>query len=77
MPYAIRKLPNQNKYSVKNKESGEVHSHHTSKAKAEKQVRLLEGAKNRIGVAKDYLKSKKEVASRPKRSRNPYGIQKL
>ena len=42
MPYTIRKLPNQNKYRVKNKETGKIFSHHTTLSNAKKQVRLLE-----------------------------------
>lgn len=41
MPYQIRKLPNQEKYRVYNKETKEVHAFATSKKNAEKQVRLL------------------------------------
>jgi hypothetical protein len=41
MPYAIRKLPNQNQYKVYNRLTKQVHSHHTSKVNAIKQVRLL------------------------------------
>ena len=41
MPYAIRKLPNQNQYKVYNRLTKQVYSHHTSKANAIKQVRLL------------------------------------
>jgi hypothetical protein len=42
MPYIIRKVRNQNLYSVKNIETGEVHSKGTSKENALKQVRLLQ-----------------------------------
>lgn len=41
MPYTIRKLTN-GYYRVKNTATGVVHSKHTSKTKAEAQVRLLE-----------------------------------
>ena len=42
MPYIIRKVRNQNLYSVKNISTGEVHSKGTSKENAIKQVRLLQ-----------------------------------
>ena len=41
MPYQIRKLPNQNKYRVTNKETGRVSAFSTTKKKAEGQVKLL------------------------------------
>lgn len=41
MPYAIRKLPNQDAYKVYNKKTKVVHSKHTTLAKAKKQVILL------------------------------------
>jgi hypothetical protein len=46
MPYIIRKLRNQNLYSVKNIETGEVHSKGTTKDNAVKQVRLLQAIDN-------------------------------
>ena len=42
MPYKIIKNRNSNSYKVINKNTGKVHSYHTSKMNAEKQVRLLE-----------------------------------
>lgn len=45
MPYQIKQV-SQNKYSVSNKDTGKVHAHHTTKAKAEAQVRLLHGIEN-------------------------------
>ena len=42
MPIQIRKLPNKNLYSVKNTQTGQVHSYGTTKTKAEAQKRLLE-----------------------------------
>lgn len=41
MPYAIRKLPNQNKWRVYNSATGKIHAEHTTKSKAIKQMRLL------------------------------------
>lgn len=41
MPYQIRKLRGKELYSVKNKDTGEVHSQHTSLDNAKKQVKLL------------------------------------
>jgi hypothetical protein len=39
--YQIRKVRNQNAYSVKNMITGHVHSYHTTKSNAMAQVRLL------------------------------------
>ncbi len=41
MPWVIRKIKNQNLYSVKNRDTGAVHSYGTTKENAIKQVRLL------------------------------------
>ena len=41
MPFTIRKLPNQNKYRVRNKETGKIHAKATTLKKAQKQVRLM------------------------------------
>lgn len=41
MPYAIRKIRNQNKYKVINTQTQEVHAKGTTKPKAEAQVRIL------------------------------------
>lgn len=41
MPYAIRRKSN--RYEVVNVDTGEIHARSTSKAKAEKQLRLLKG----------------------------------
>ena len=41
MPYEIRK--NGRAYEVVNTDTGEVHAKHTTKTKAQAQVRLLEG----------------------------------
>lgn len=41
MPYAIRKIPNTNLYTVKNQNNGYIHAKGTTKKKAEAQVRLL------------------------------------
>jgi len=43
MPFVVRKIRNQNAYTVKNKITGKVHSHHTTKENAMKQVKLLRG----------------------------------
>jgi len=40
-PFVIRKVKNQNLYSVKNRDTGQVHSYGTTKENALKQVRLL------------------------------------
>lgn len=44
MPYAIRKVVGG--YAVVNTRTGKRHSKHTSKAKAEAQVRLLRGVEH-------------------------------
>jgi hypothetical protein len=41
MPFSIRKLPLQDKYIVRNIHTKQIHSHHTSKSNAMKQVHLL------------------------------------
>jgi hypothetical protein len=41
MPFAIRKLPNQDKYRVYNRVTGKIYSYATTRARAEAQVRLL------------------------------------
>jgi hypothetical protein len=41
MHYVIRKVKNKNLYSVKNRDTGVVHSKGTTKKKAIKQIRLL------------------------------------
>lgn len=46
MPYIIRKVRNQDCYSVKNKESGKVHSKCSTLENAKKQVRLLRMIEN-------------------------------
>jgi len=52
MPYSIRKIRNQNAYTVKNTETGQVHSHHTSRKNALAQVRLLRGIDHGMKVGK-------------------------
>jgi hypothetical protein len=42
MPYIIRKIPGKDEWMVKNKDTGKIHAKHTTKSKAEAQVRLLE-----------------------------------
>ena len=41
MPFVIRKISNKNLYQVRNSETGKIHSHATTKKKAEAQVKLL------------------------------------
>lgn len=43
MPYAMRKLPNSDKYQVKNEATGHIFAHSTTKPKAMKQLHLLHG----------------------------------
>jgi 16S rRNA U1498 N3-methylase RsmE len=43
MPYEVRKVEGEDKWEVVNKDSGDVKAKHTSKEKAEAQVKLLEG----------------------------------
>jgi hypothetical protein len=44
MPYSIRKRGNG--YEVVNRDTGEVHAKHTTRAKAQAQVRLLRGTEH-------------------------------
>ncbi len=46
MPYQIRKLPNSNKYTVRNTETGHVFAKRTTRDKAESLVRLLRAIGN-------------------------------
>lgn len=46
MPFVIRKLPNKNLYSVKNKLTGAIHSKGTTHENALAQVRLLHMLEN-------------------------------
>jgi len=41
MPYAIRRLPHSNLYKVYNLDTGRIYAKHTSKQRAEAQLRLL------------------------------------
>ncbi len=41
MPFKIRKLPNQSMYRVYNADTGHIYAARTTRANAEKQVRLL------------------------------------
>jgi len=43
MPYAMRKLPSQNRYRVYNTKTGKVHAKSSTKQKALAQLRLLSG----------------------------------
>jgi len=47
MPYAIRKVRNQNKFKVINTETKEIHAKGTTKKKAEAQIRVLEQLENK------------------------------
>ena len=47
MPYNIRKIRNKNLYKVFNSNTGKIFSHHTTKEKAESQIRLLYSFKNK------------------------------
>jgi len=64
MPYQIRKIKNQNLYSVKNKETGEVHSYGTTKENAIKQVRLLH--MNAKGFEEEPKKKKRRKKKKEK-----------
>jgi hypothetical protein len=66
MPYRIRKIRNQDAYSVKNAETGKVHSYHTTKKNAKAQLRLLESVGSGMGedinrfISSSYEKKGKE-----------------
>ena len=51
MPYAIRANPDKS-YSVVNTETRKEHAHHTTKAKAQAQIRLLHGIEHGMVVRK-------------------------
>ncbi len=63
MPFKIRKLPNQNMYRVYNADTGFIHASRTTRANAEKQVRLLHmverGGMPRRSRAKRLSRSRK------------------
>lgn len=42
MPYVLRKIKNKELYSVKNRDTGAVHSYGTTLDKAKKQIRLMQ-----------------------------------
>jgi len=42
MPFVVRKIRNNNTYTVKNTVTGKVYSYHTTRSKALAQVRLME-----------------------------------
>ena len=46
MPYAYRKIRNQNAYRVFNKITGVIHSNHTTLDNAKKQIKLLNAIEN-------------------------------
>lgn len=45
MPYQIKQLPD-GRYAVINRDTGQVYARHTSRRKAEMQVRLLHGVEH-------------------------------
>ena len=50
MPYEIRKLPQKKLYRVRNKETGEIKANATTRANAQRQIRLLNAIeKNPVG----------------------------
>jgi hypothetical protein len=67
MPYVVRKIRNEPFFSVKNAETGKVHSAHATKANAMKQVKLLMslsgGAKANGRIRVGMGLSKKDIAS--------------
>ena len=48
MPYDLRKIRNKNLYKVFNTNTGKIFSHHTTKEKAESQIRLLYSLKKKM-----------------------------
>jgi hypothetical protein len=64
MPYSIRKVRNQECYTVKNIETGKIHSKCTTRKKAEGQVRLLQSIESG-----SYRPSKKNVKGTVKPTR--------
>lgn len=49
MPYVMRKIKNENLYTVKNKETGKVHAKGTTKDKAKAMIRILDKAEGLEG----------------------------
>lgn len=62
MPFVIRKLPKQNKYKVYNKDTKKVHSYHTNRLNAIKQVELLHEVTGE-GIFGDAFNKVKNVAN--------------
>ena len=61
MSFVIRKLPNQNKYKVYNKDTQKVHSYHTNRLSGMKQVQLLNEITGDGIFSTAFNKVKKEV----------------
>lgn len=55
MPYQIRKIRGKELFSVKNIETGKIHSHATTKANARKQVKLLQAIDHGFVPSKEHL----------------------
>ena len=51
MPFSLRKLPNKDEYKVYNKNTKKVHSYHTTKDKAIKQIHLLNSLGGKLSVS--------------------------
>lgn len=64
MPYTLRKLPNQNKYRVRNSQTGEVRAHATTLAKAKAQVRLLNAVEHGFKPTRRRSSRRKSRASK-------------
>jgi hypothetical protein len=47
MPYVMRKIKNENLYTVKNKDTGKIHARATTKDKAKAMIRILAQAESR------------------------------
>ena len=50
MPYVMRKIKNENLYTVKNKDTGRVHAKGTTKDKAKAMIRILNKAEGLDGA---------------------------
>jgi len=55
MPYVMRKIKNENLYTVKNKETGKVHAKGTTKDKAKAMIRILDGLEGKGVLDKEEL----------------------
>jgi len=71
MPFVMRKLPNQDKYKVYNKITKKVHSYHTTKSNAIKQLHLLRSLSGK-GIFSNTINTVKDIGTKLLYGRNDY-----